>query len=61
VIVLAELAEQPRERRMGSQARRLYKATTKGRAALKVAKAKLRELVGEVIEGRERKPVNARP
>jgi DNA-binding PadR family transcriptional regulator len=41
-----------REKRTGSQARRFYKVTVKGRAALRTAKAKLRELVGEVVEGR---------
>jgi DNA-binding PadR family transcriptional regulator len=41
-----------REKRTGSRARRLYRATAKGRAALEMAKEKLRELVGEVVEGR---------
>lgn len=41
-----------REKRAGSQVRRLYRATAKGRAALKMAKERLRELVGEVVEGR---------
>jgi DNA-binding PadR family transcriptional regulator len=41
-----------REKRTGSRARRLYRATARGRAALEMAKEKLRELVGEVIEGR---------
>jgi DNA-binding PadR family transcriptional regulator len=41
-----------REKRVGSQARRLYRATAAGRAALKTAKEKLRELVGEIVEGR---------
>jgi DNA-binding PadR family transcriptional regulator len=40
-----------REQRTGSQARRLYKATAQGRAALKMAKEKLRELVGELVKG----------
>ena len=41
-----------REKRMGRTARRLYRATAQGRAALEDAKEKLRELVGEVIESR---------
>jgi DNA-binding PadR family transcriptional regulator len=41
-----------REKRRGSQARRLYRATAKGRTVLKMAKERLRELVGEVVEGR---------
>lgn len=40
-----------REKRIGRTARRLYKTTAKGRAALDEAKERLRELVGEVIEG----------
>jgi DNA-binding PadR family transcriptional regulator len=39
-----------REKREGSQARRLYKATAAGRAALRMAKRKLGELVGEIGE-----------
>jgi PadR family transcriptional regulator len=41
-----------REKRMGRTARRLYRTTAQGRAALEDAKEKLRELVGEVIESR---------
>jgi DNA-binding PadR family transcriptional regulator len=41
-----------REKRTGSRGRRLYRATTKGRQAMEMAKEKLRELVGEVVEGR---------
>ncbi len=41
-----------REKRLGRTARRLYRATPRGRAALEEAKEKLRELVGEVISGR---------
>jgi DNA-binding PadR family transcriptional regulator len=41
-----------RETRIGSRARRLYRATAEGRAALEMAKEKIRELVGEVIERR---------
>lgn len=36
----------------GRRARRLYRATRKGRAALDVAKDRVRELFGELIEGR---------
>jgi PadR family transcriptional regulator, regulatory protein PadR len=41
-----------RERRSASRMRRLYRATAQGRAALEIAKDKLRELVGELIDGR---------
>ena len=41
-----------REKRSGKTARRLYRATAQGRAALDDAKEKLRELVGELMEGR---------
>lgn len=41
-----------REKRLGRTARRLYRATPRGRVALEEAKEKLRELVGEVISGR---------
>jgi len=40
-----------REKRFGRTARRLYRATAQGRAALEDAKDKLRELVGELFEG----------
>jgi DNA-binding PadR family transcriptional regulator len=40
-----------RQRRSGRSIRRLYRATALGEKALKVAKAKLRELVAELIEG----------
>lgn len=36
----------------GRRARRLYRATKKGREALTVAKGRLRELFGELIKGR---------
>lgn len=39
-----------REKRNGRSVRRLYRATSKGVKALAVAKDKLRELVGELIE-----------
>ena len=38
------------EERQGRQARRLYRATPAGRKALKSAKEKVRELVGEIFE-----------
>jgi DNA-binding PadR family transcriptional regulator len=38
------------EERNGSSARRVYRATRTGRAALKAAKAKVRELFGELFE-----------
>jgi PadR family transcriptional regulator, regulatory protein PadR len=41
-----------REKRMGRTARRLYRATPQGRAALDKAKEKLKELVGEVSKRR---------
>jgi PadR family transcriptional regulator, regulatory protein PadR len=41
-----------RQRRSGRSIRRLYRTTPLGSKALKVAKAKLRELVGELIEGK---------
>lgn len=41
-----------RQRRSGRSIRRLYRTTARGDRALKVAKAKLRELVGELIEGK---------
>lgn len=40
-----------REKRMGRTARRLYRTTAQGRAALEDAKAKLKELVDELFEG----------
>ena len=36
----------------GRRARRLYRATAKGRMALATAKERVRELFGELIEGR---------
>ena len=39
-----------RQRRSGRSIRRMYQATPLGRKALDIAKGKLRELVGEVIE-----------
>ncbi len=41
-----------RKERVGRSMRRVYRATALGREAHKLAKMKLRELVGEVIEGR---------
>jgi DNA-binding PadR family transcriptional regulator len=41
-----------RQRSSGRSNRRLYRTTVLGDRALKVAKAKLRELVGELIEGK---------
>ncbi len=38
------------EKRDGRQARRWYRATPAGRKALKAAKEKIRELVGELFE-----------
>jgi DNA-binding PadR family transcriptional regulator len=38
------------EERNGSSARRVYRATRTGRAALKAARAKVRELFGELFE-----------
>lgn len=40
------------ERRVGRTMRRLYRATPLGREALAVAREKVRELLGEIIEGR---------
>jgi PadR family transcriptional regulator len=40
-----------RKERLGRTFRRVYKATALGREAHKVAKAKVRELSGELIEG----------
>ena len=37
---------------VGRRARRLYRATLKGREGLDLAKARVRELFGELIEGR---------
>jgi PadR family transcriptional regulator PadR len=39
-----------KEERVRKRARRLYRATTKGRRALEVAKVKVRELFGELFE-----------
>ena len=41
-----------RKERDGRTFRRLYRATAQGRAANKIAKMRLRELVGELVEGR---------
>jgi DNA-binding PadR family transcriptional regulator len=41
-----------RKERLGRTFRRVYTATALGRAANKVAKVKVRELYGELIEGR---------
>ncbi len=40
------------EQRSGSTVRRLYKITASGRRALKTAKLRVRELFGELIEGK---------
>jgi PadR family transcriptional regulator PadR len=40
-----------RQRRAGRSIRRLYRTTARGEKALRVSKEKLRELVGELIEG----------
>ena len=40
------------EERSGRTARRLYKITGSGRRALKIAKLRVRELFGELIEGK---------
>ncbi len=37
---------------VGRRARRLYRATKKGRAALEVAKQRINELFGELVKGR---------
>ncbi len=39
-----------REKKIGRSVRRVYRATSRGVKALAVAKEKLRELVGELIE-----------
>jgi DNA-binding PadR family transcriptional regulator len=39
-------------RRIGRTTRRVYRATPRGRDALEVARAKVRELFGEMIDGR---------
>jgi DNA-binding PadR family transcriptional regulator len=41
-----------RTKGVGRRARRLYRATKKGRAALEMAKDRVNELFGELIEGR---------
>ena len=41
-----------KEERSGRTARRLYKITASGRRALKTAKLRVRELFGELIEGK---------
>jgi PadR family transcriptional regulator len=41
-----------RQKRAGRSARRLYRATPLGRKALQAANEKLRELVGELVEGK---------
>jgi PadR family transcriptional regulator PadR len=43
---------QSNEQRNGQSLRRVYQATPLGRAALADAKRKIRELFGEVVEGR---------
>lgn len=41
------------ERRVGRSARRVYRATPLGREALEVARGKVRELIGEMMERHE--------
>ncbi len=41
-----------RTERAGRTFRRIYRATARGREAHKIAQVKVRELVGELIEGR---------
>lgn len=41
-----------KEQRVGRAIRRIYRATPLGREALKVARERVRELFGEMIEGR---------
>jgi DNA-binding PadR family transcriptional regulator len=41
-----------RKRGKGPRTRRLYRATAMGREALRLAKKRVRELFGELIEGR---------
>jgi len=41
-----------RTERQGQRARRVYRATPKGRKALAAAKHRVRELFGELIEGK---------
>lgn len=40
-----------RMKRAGGRTRRLYRATTRGRAALKIARGKVRELFDEMLTG----------
>jgi hypothetical protein len=40
-----------RKERLGRTFRRLYRATALGREANKIAKLRVRELVGEMVEG----------
>jgi len=40
------------ERRVGRSVRRIYRATPRGLAALDVARGKVRELIGEMMDGR---------
>jgi len=41
------------ERRSGRSARRIYRATPLGREALEIARGKVRELIGEMMEHRQ--------
>lgn len=41
------------ERRAGRSVRRVYRATPLGREALEIARAKVRELIGEMMEHRQ--------
>jgi len=45
-----------RKERLGRTFRRFYRATALGREANKIAKLRVRELVGELIEGRGPRP-----
>jgi DNA-binding PadR family transcriptional regulator len=49
------------ERRVGRATRRVYRATPAGRRALRLAKAKVRELFGELFEYDRRARGRARP
>ena len=40
------------EERTGARSRRIYRATPRGRKALRAAKSKVRELFGELFEGK---------
>lgn len=50
-----------RKEQHGRTFRRLYRATRQGREANRIAKLRVRELVGELVEGRGARPPAARP